>query len=284
MTENTPARIPLKRWRLVAAAVTTACCLLGLALLGYGICETGRLECNDVSIPERILPGCKGLRIALLSDVHGNQQLLERAVDMTLAARPDLVVMPGDFFTATQRISRSRHYIAQLRRLSAACPVYASLGNHDIEKLANVQRILERGGVTLLRNESVRFHSDRLHCDLVITGVGDWLEDDIDADECLASTSAASGANGPPVLLLCHHPVARKELKDYAWNLMVSGHTHGNQARNPFTGKPFFFRDGDTLTEGYLEENGSAIYVTRGIGTQGLRFFCPPEINILTVD
>lgn len=267
----------------MAAIVTTSCCLLAFALLGYGIRETGKLECNEASIPEHILPGCKGLRIALLSDIHGNQELLERGVDMTLAAQPDLVVMPGDFFTATQRISRSRHYIAQLRRLTAVMPVYASLGNHDMEKLTNVERILKRAGVTLLRNESTAFHSDRLGCDLVIAGVGDWLEDDIKADECLASRNTVHGGD-PPVLLLCHHPVARNELKDYAWNLMVSGHTHGNQARNPFTGKPFFFRDGDTLTEGYLEEGARAVYVTRGIGTQGLRFFCPPEINILTVD
>lgn len=273
----------LKKWLKMLKYGVLFGFVAGVCALYYGCYEAGNLQCNQVEIPRHVLPGCEGLKIAHLSDIHGNVDLLEKAIDMVIEEKPDLVVITGDFFTATQRITRTRNYILQMQRLTEEFPTYACLGNHDIERLVDVERVLACSNIKLLRNERTLFHCERLNCDFVIAGVGSWLEYDFFPERCL-KTKGAQDKDEYPVLLLCHYAIARHELGNYSWNLMLGGHTHGNQIRNPFNGKPFFFRNGEHLTEGYLEVGQSGIYVTRGVGSLGgMRFFCPPEVNILTI-
>ena len=50
------------------------------------------------------------------------------------------------------------------------------------------------------------------------------------------------GQETHPVLLLSHDPESRWRLRRFDWDLMLSGHTHGGQAGNPFTGDFISFR------------------------------------------
>lgn len=274
-------------WPALLRVAFMAAFLTVVATMYYGCQEAGRLECNSVDIPEANLPGLKGLKIALISDVHGNTDMLEQAVELLENETPDLIILAGDLVDATGRVKRVRNWVDILTRLgkNGRIPIYACLGNHDMEKLPQVERIFELSGVRLLRNEKTLFHSKRLNRDLVIAGLGDWLEADMAPERFLdVKTAEDSSATRPPVLLLSHYAISRHELDGYRWNLMLSGHTHGSQARNPFTGRALFHRDGESLSEGYLPWGSSGIYVTRGIGSvKGMRFFCPPEINIITI-
>ncbi len=66
--------------------------------------------------------------------------------------------------------------------------------------------------------------------------------------------------------------------------LQVSGHSQGGQCRVPVIGyAPRTVKYGTKYVEGAFSNNGSNLFVTRGIGTCGLnvRFACPPELVIL---
>ena len=72
--------------------------------------------------------------------------------------------------------------------------------------------------------------------------------------------------------------------KDQNIDLMISGHTHGGQVRLPilgaiFTGSLY----GRKLQNGLYKLNDTFLYITRGIGLEGMgaprvRFMCKPEL------
>ncbi|HEX5642403.1 MAG TPA: metallophosphoesterase, partial [Thermoleophilia bacterium] len=75
-----------------------------------------------------------GLTVVQLSDFHAgftpsfNLRATRKAVDLALAAEPDLVVITGDFAGGAHGLSELRR---QLLRLRAPLGVYSVFGNHD---------------------------------------------------------------------------------------------------------------------------------------------------------
>ena len=68
--------------------------------------------------------------------------------------------------------------------------------------------------------------------------------------------------------------------------LQLSGHTHGGQCRVPFVSyTPAKVAYGRKYIHGAFERGDSRLFVTRGLGTVGLRvrFACPPEVAVLTL-
>ena len=68
--------------------------------------------------------------------------------------------------------------------------------------------------------------------------------------------------------------------------LVLAGHTHGGQVRLPLIPTLWLPRGSGHFLAGWYAERGSRMYVSRGIGTSVLpiRFRCPPELSIITVN
>ena len=124
--------------------------------------EANHLEFNENTAPAGCVPGLSGLRILVLSDIHTNLPLLEKAATMAEQARPDMIVFLGDLYTDFLRVTHAGDYIAQMKRLSSVAPAYACLGNHDMALADNVERVLKEGGFTLLRNSAAFVSIPRL--------------------------------------------------------------------------------------------------------------------------
>lgn len=248
------------------------------AVEAYGNWGARQLECNHTQLPADALPGAGPLRIALISDLHNAQTHFETCVEHTAAAKPDLIVLAGDFIMVDERFRRTRWAVEGLRKLCRIAPVFAILGNQDYEKQEQVQRVYSTAGVTLLRNQSVDWRTPS-GSHIRITGLGDWNE----GDEAPAACMQPAGQGNAPVLLLSHDPESRWLLRSYSWNLMLSGHTHGGQIANPFTGDYISFRS--SMPAGHFSfESGRHVFVSRGVGsTKGIRFFCNPEMNIIDI-
>ncbi len=264
----------LLRWcilLLLLAVVGTVC------TRAFGMWSATRLEYNYINLPQESLPGAGPLTIALISDVHNDVDLLELCVAQVEKQKPDLIIFAGDLTLNSERLTRTRWLITKLRRLQAVAPTYAIYGNQDYESMAQMQRICATAGVPLLRNEALDWQTPS-GTTLRIVGLGDWNEGDEAPERCMSPKGQAQG----PVLLLSHDPESRHVLQEYDWNLMLSGHTHGGQLGNPFTGKPICFRS--DMPAGYYEENGRHHVVSRGVGAiYKMRFFCPPELVFIRV-
>lgn len=263
-----------RKWVIIAA----------LLIAGYkgveffGNWGAAQLECNRIELPAAALPGAGPLRIALLADLHNSKEHFTTCINHIATARPDLIIFGGDFIMTSERFMRTRWAVEGLRKLRSIAPTFGILGNQDYEHLEQVQRVFAAAGVPILRNQALDWPTPG-GSTLRIIGLGDWNE----GDEAPAACMKPAGQEQAPVLLLSHDPESRWFLRRYDWDLMLAGHTHGGQAANPFTGDFISFRS--SMPAGLYDFEGNrSVFVTRGVGsTRGMRFFCPPEVNIIEI-
>jgi len=224
------------------------------------------------------------LRVALISDLHVgaphcDAAMVRQVVEMANAARPDLVLLLGDFgvddVVGGQWVS-PHEYAPLLAGLDAPLGTWAVLGNHDWGNGgAAIDEALERAGVRVLENESTRIDDPRGA--FWLTGVGDWSTGH-------ARGSAAVGAlpaDGLPVLAMTHDPEAFAGLPGRV-ALLVAGHTHGGQVRVPGLTELVV---GGEYVRGVYAAHGQSLVVTSGVGTSllPLRLGVPPEVMIVEV-
>ncbi len=256
----------------------------GGSAYGYGsLVERHRVvvESKDVPLPlgEN---GPAQLRAVLLSDIHFDPlhetDYLEKCITRANELRADVAFFTGDFITrSTKRIDD----LAQiLGRIQTPCGAFACLGNHDYVDGANViAQSFQRQGIETLQNRHTR-----VKCgsgEIVITG----LESAWSSRPSWREASRGMGVNDRAIVMV-HEPDFVKSLQsDKRVVLQLSGHTHGGQVCIPGVGPLRRPPWGKNYTGGLYNVNGTALYVTRGIGTMHLplRLFCPPEITCLNI-
>jgi len=250
-------------------------------------------------------PAFDGLRIALISDIHGGSngasaENIRRVVETTNAENPDLIVLLGDYVSqgATRQPSHERplkmamsEVADNLAGLQAKYGVFAVLGNHDGSYGDDeVAAELTRVGYRVLQNEIVVIQQNGTP--LRLFGLKDHLKlaSWERFDGMVRSTIAANPKEGQ-ILVLEHSPDILYVLNYWKdlnpdLKLVLAGHTHGGQVRLPILGAPFVpSAVGQRYAKGHVEEEGIHMFVTSGVGTSILpfRFMVPPEVAIVTI-
>lgn len=245
----------------------------GLGAWGY-FYERERLVVNPQRVPVAGLPPpLAGLRIALLTDVHHSESVaadfVRRAVDLTQQARPDLILLGGDYVTFADR--RFMQPAAEsLKGLSATHGVFAVLGNHDDDR--DMAAALKRTGVEVLRDERTTFTVRGERVDLI--GLRFWSRRRDILEQLVADRS------GFPVLL-AHDPRRLADASSLGIPLVLSGHTHGGQVRLP--GLAALIARKFPVLSGLAFQGPTTLFVSRGVGTVyvPIRVNCPPEVSLL---
>ncbi|MGI9102921.1 MAG: metallophosphoesterase [Terriglobales bacterium] len=235
----------------------------------------------------RLGAGLDGFRIAQISDLHYGPYTGEReiraAMDAAHAAEPDIIVLTGDFVTATWLFHyghRSPAAMAPCAELLSEihCPggVYAILGNHDWGVGAEtVAGYLREAGIRVLRNEAIPI--ERGGARLWLAGTDDALFRAADLDRALAGIPA-----GEPVILLAHEPDFADQAARYPVDIQLSGHAHGGQIVIP--GVPGYLPPlGRKYPRGLYRIGNLRLYSNRGIGVSGapVRFGATPEVTVV---
>jgi uncharacterized protein len=244
-----------------------------------------RLSSYTVVQPSPLL---KGLRIAVISDLHAGAPYIDtakidRVVAMTNAAKPDLVLLTGDFVITG--ILGGRHMpikiiVDHLKALHAPLGVYAVLGNHDRgESPEHIGNAFRQAGIPDLENAHVILPAPRNAVALV--GIGDR------ASGAARPRKALEHVNGV-ALCFTHSPDIFPRLPATC-ALTVAGHTHGGQVWLPLLGRPAMIeasRYSQKYAIGAIHEDGKTLFVSSGIGTSWLplRLGVPPEISLLTLE
>lgn len=233
--------------------------------------------------------GFDGCRAVVLGDLHtayfgeDNQDLL----DAVQAEAPDYIFLVGDLLDSFHDIPAD--YAAVVAEgLSAIAPTYYVTGNHEwaIGHVPELKGTLTEHGVTVLSNQFLQL--ERNGSAIVLAGIDDpnGYADQKTPEELAAEVYAACG--DPFWVLLAHRN--NYFLERYSLlgaDLVVSGHGHGGLVRLPFTDglisveRTLF----PSYTAGLYEENGSTLFVTRGLGNTGstFRLFNRPEIAVVTL-
>ncbi len=284
-----PRPVPRARrpFRILAAVGAALLLLFGAATVDAFLLEPADFEIERITVHSPRLPDAwEGRTVVLLSDLHLGAgtyvEDLERVAALADAESPDLVLFLGDAVD-----SRTPSDPALLERagaafagISARSGKFACIGNHDDRtnpERAMFLAMMDRGGFEVLVDRSAETDG------IVVGGL----------DEAYFGTpDPASVFDGAPEgsfrLLLAHHPwlgMAASTRAAAEPDLVVSGHTHGGQAT--LFGLPIPFYSGlvGEYAAGLYERGGTTLYVNRGLGTFGIRarFFCRPEITVLTL-
>ena len=237
----------------------------------------------------RLPAGFDGCVVAQLSDLHGasfgadNETLLAALA----AAKPDYIAVTGDLVDRYRGIDWE--YVERTAtQLAAVAPTYFVTGNHEwaTGEVPRLKETLERCGVTVLSNEFLTL--ERNGDSIVLAGIDDPNgHADQKTPEALAAELRAE--RGDPFWILLAHRNDRfaGQYSLLGADLTLSGHGHGGIVRLPFTDG--LLSTDRTLfpshTAGFYEDNGSTVFVSRGLGNSGpsLRLFNRPELAVLTL-
>lgn len=274
-TTNAKAKGTVRHRRVMLALLIATAAFL----LDAGLYEPRhiQLETYEVALPG--LPkSLDGLRVVQLSDIHRSiltsDTAIKRAVAAANDARPDVVVITGDFVSSNLKNAEPCADI--LSHLKSRLGSYAVLGNHDyIVGAKAVSDALESRGIKLLVNSNVKLLDK-----FCLIGIDDF--DGGKPDAALAMRGVDPRA---ACLFLSHNPIAARLFNKNA-GILLSGHTHGNQLRLPFIPRDWYPKNVDgKYLYGWYRDGKLATYVNRGIGVTNLplRFFCHPEVTLLVL-
>lgn len=248
------------------------------------------IEVEHAEFHSRRLPALfDGYRIVQISDLHGAEfgERNEKLLSEVKKAEPDCIVITGDLvdrfrgvdYDVTKQIATD---------LAAIAPSYFVTGNHEWAAggVSELKALLKECGVTVLSNEytELTVGDDRI----ILAGIDDpnGYADQKTPEELAAELYAAEGE--PFWVLLAHRNNRFQEQYSLLGaDLTISGHGHGGIIRLPFTDgllstdRTFF----PTHTDGFYEDNGATVFVSRGLGNSGMtrRLFNRPELAVLTL-
>jgi len=280
-TRLQPAQDPGRRVFLTKAA--DAAMVLPVSAIGYGVfIERHRMELKEVELKVAGLhKDLDGLRLVQLTDIHlgpyFTARSLERAVAMANEAKGHAGLLTGDLISYTH--DPLEECLGVLRGFKTDAGLYGCNGNH--EGYAGCRRYLKKRGAELgmkfLWDESevVRFGNASLN----LTGV-DYQK------MWRPYLTGITGHARPDAfnVLLSHNPDVFPMAATLGYDLTMSGHTHGGQIQVEF------YRDylnpvrfATPYVRGLYQENGKAIYVSRGLGTVAapIRLGSTPEVTVV---
>jgi predicted MPP superfamily phosphohydrolase len=242
------------------------------------------LERIDIRLPPRHAD-MAGLTIGFIADTHLGPSMgvddIARATALLAAARPDLVLLGGDYISASPRYAGPVAEV--LKELVRVAPLgsAAVLGNHDCGENGRdlvVTTALEEAGIPVLRNRS----------GYVDTGKGVlWIAGVDEAIMARADPRAtfAGIPEGAATIAIWHEPDYAGQTAMLGAFAQLSGHSHGGQVRLPGFGPLFLPKGGQRYVIGLNRASGMPVYTTRGVGVfvPPVRINCPPEVTLITL-
>ena len=268
---------------------------------------SGPLTTEKLTVKIAGLPASlQGKKLVQMSDFHYDgirlsDKMLSQAIAITNQAKPDLILLTGDFITtSTATLDQLAKY---LKKLQSRHGIYAVLGNHDLyykNSQTEVTTKLTNIGIHVLWNQI----SYPLGKELPIVGLADFYSKEFNPTPVMNQLDPDT-----PCIVLSHNPDTAEILQKWRVDLQLSGHTHGGQIVIPGLGPVLmiqhkilritpkilqnflsFFRKKHPVcnhwewSQGFHKIGKNQLYINRGLGTYlPGRLFCPPEVTIITL-
>ncbi len=245
---------------------------------------------NDlkIALPEGLIPNpaYHALKIAVAGDLHvedGPAALaaLSAVVDQIRAARPDLVLLLGDYAPGVwpwQDIDGLRRAVAQRLAALKDVPKIAVLGNHDTWTDADGwQQAFGQRGIVTLENETIAIET-RVG-PVCVRGLGDRIS------WRLRYVPFPPDCGSALRITISHDPAAA--FLPEVGGLVFAAHTHCGQVSFPWLGPLWVPTPAPAAAHcGLYEDDRRVLWVTSGVGTSILpiRFGAPSQWDLVTLE
>jgi len=261
--------------------------LLGLAgaVGAFGVWRARRRpEVVTVEVPIENLPDeLVGYRIAQISDVHLGPTLSGKFMSAVVrdvnALKPDMVAVTGDLVDGSTK--HLQKHVEPLKDLASTDGTFFVTGNHEYYSGAVPWcKMLSSLGLNVLNNAHAVV--ERNGEKLLIAGVNDYRAHRVLPAHRSDPAAAVAGAPDCAArVLLAHQPGSCLDAKEQAFDLQLSGHTHGGQ----FFPWNFVVGSFHPFVRGLNAWGKGWVYVNRGTGYWGppMRIGTESEITLLTL-
>lgn len=240
-------------------------------------------------------------KILFLTDLHNNcyGKCNKKLISAIQKEQPDMILIGGDMLVGKPDISQ-KVALEFVKQLGAICPVYYANGNHEQrmklypEVFGTVyqeyKEELAAEGIYFLENDHVNMNWDKVEVQL--HGLEIPAECYKKFQKTTLSTQQVNACIGQAdaskyQIVLAHNPVFADTYKEWGADLILSGHLHGGVVRIPGMGGIITpqFRLFPKYSGEYTRKDGTAIVVSRGLGTHTIkiRFLNPAEIVVLHI-
>lgn len=242
--------------------------------------EPFNLIIKEYKIENKDIPDSfDSIKIIHFSDLHYGSSVdidyVKRVVKLINNQEPDIVMFTGDLLDKDANMSKKNveKLKKEINKIESTLGNYAVTGNHDYEFLKEFKSILSDNFVVLDNEEKLVYYKE--NTPISIAG----FKDSSEADPIYALLKNESNNFR---FVLIHEPDEFDKIKDYNFNIMLSGHSHNGQVRIPLIGKIYTPKGSKKYYEDYYNMNNKELFVSNGIGTSGLniRFMSQPSINL----
>jgi hypothetical protein len=256
----------MRRFILIILSATA------LGALAWGLfVEPYRIEVTHTYIEGQV---ARPLKSAHLTDLHtaGLGRREKRLLELLDEEQPDVIIITGDTLTTGFHYDRIKPLLSRLHAPLGVWLVRGNWENYDVFR--GERAFYSQLHVHFLLNEAAPIRPD-----VWLAGLDDPSTGTPNLDEALSQVPKDAYT-----ILAFHAPGFFDQAAGRA-PLVLAGHTHGGQVRLPFLPVFWLPRGSGNYLEGWYEDNGSKMYVSRGIGTSTLpiRFLCRPELAIITI-
>ncbi len=230
-----------------------------------------------------LVPAAPPVRVVHITDTHIERSSFREAtvIRRVNALQPDLILLTGDYLNLSYLSdpTSAAHFRQFVAQLEAPYGIYGVRGSVE-PTLESMVWLVEGTDIVWLEQEAVTV--DVRGQPVTLVGVACSHRQELDAARL---TQAMDGLPADAfTLLLYHSPDLIREASEHKVDLYLGGHTHGGQLRLPFYGAIITSSMyGRRYASGMFEENGTKMYISRGLGFEGggmprARFLCRPEI------
>ena len=232
----------------------------------------------------------KSIRVVLIADLHshiyGDNQ--NQLISKIIKQDPDLIFLAGDIADDNVPIEGTKLLLEGIKDIA---PVFYVSGNHEYWSgdIKNIKETIRSYGVTILEDE---YHGITINgVPLIIAGIDDpeWARyERKDSKPPMDEVFKDLEDKDQFKILLAHRPEQIEQYKRYSFDLVVSGHAHGGQARIPFLLNGLIAPNQGWFPKyaGGLYRHGSLTHiVSRGVSYNSRlpRIFNPPEIVVIDI-
>lgn len=257
----------------------------------------GKRECKRLKVREFQLKNEKistDLKLAVLSDFHGNIGLSDKILSVIRREMPDVICVPGDFISAAA-LDCHEVSLELLKKLTMIAPVFFSLGNHEENLRWNeeykflyddILHIEANYNLKLLDNCSTVYKGIRFHgFSPDLSYYARIFAKNLSSDEIKAAIGDCDDLHFN--ILLAHHPDYFKAYCEWGAELVIAGHNHGGLVRIPYLGgllspRLHLFPKYDY---GMFAHEKTHMLVSNGLGAHTLKIRVNniPEIQIINL-
>ena len=275
---------------------------LNLAIIAASIYATWvepfRVKVTQAELYSPKLNGNVSLRLLHISDLHIERITTreEKLLYLVKELSPDVIVLTGDYLTLssihnTVAQTAARDLLSRLCDVAGPqCPIYAITGSPPVDHPDIVPSIFGDLSITWLLDAMEKLYLNGHNIQLVgLRCTANRHRDAPRLRRLMDSDPTQATIPTPFTLLLYHSPDLMPEATELGIDLYLCGHTHGGQIRLPIFGAIFTSSDfGKRYEMGRYEQGRTTLYVSRGVGMEGLgapraRFLAPPEIVLWTL-